>query len=101
VNYPFADCLYLGALDVIKHLKQWGKVVTLPDGDVVFQPRKIERLGLFEIVGENVLVYIHKEREMNDVERRYPADHFVSVADKFRILTAIKRIAGYSWNVVS
>jgi hypothetical protein len=76
VNYPFADRLFLGALDVIKHLKQWGEVVILSDGDVVFQSRKIERLGLFEIVGEHVLVNIHKEREMNVVERRYPADHF-------------------------
>jgi hypothetical protein len=111
VNYPFADRLYLGALDVIKHLKQWGKVVILSEGDVVFQPRRIERLGLFEIVGENVLVYVHKEREMDDVERRYPADHFTSVDDKLRILTAIKSIAliflecgladSYPWVILS
>ncbi|MDE3041234.1 MAG: HAD family hydrolase [Nitrospirota bacterium] len=90
VNYPFADRLFPGTLDVITQLKQWGKVVILSDGDVVFQPRKIERSGLFEIVDENVLIYIHKEQEMNDVERRYPADHYVLVDDKLRILTAIK-----------
>lgn len=90
VNYPFADRLFPCTLDVITQLKQWGKVVILSDGDVVFQPRKIERSGLFEIVDENVLVYIHKEQEMDDVERRYPADHYVLVDDKLRILTAIK-----------
>ncbi|MBU6433074.1 MAG: HAD family hydrolase, partial [Nitrospirae bacterium] len=90
VNYPFADRLFPGTLDVITQLKQWGKVVILSDGDVVFQPRKIERSGLFEIVDENVLIYIHKEQEMDDVERRYPADHYVLVDDKLRILTAIK-----------
>lgn len=90
VNYPFADRLFPGTLDVITHLKQWGKVVILSDGDVVFQPRKIERSGLFEIVDKNVLVYIHKEQEMDDVERLYPADHYVLVDDKLRILTAIK-----------
>ena len=65
-------------------------MVILSDGDVVFQPRKIERSGLFEIVDENVLIYIHKEQEMDEVERRYPADHYVLVDDKLRILTAIK-----------
>jgi phosphoglycolate phosphatase-like HAD superfamily hydrolase len=90
LDYPFADRLFPGTLDVVKHLKQWGKVVILSDGDVVFQPRKIERSGLFKIVDENVLVYIHKEEEMDDVERRYPADHYVLVDDKLRILTAIK-----------
>jgi hypothetical protein len=90
VDYPFADRLFPGTLDVITHLKQWGKVAILSDGDVVFQPRKIERSGLFKIVDENVLVYIHKEQEMDDVERRYPADHYVLVDDKLRILTAIK-----------
>jgi FMN phosphatase YigB (HAD superfamily) len=90
LDYPFADRLFPGTLDVIKHLKQWGKVVILSDGDVVFQPRKIERSGLFKIVDENVLVYVHKEQEMDDVERRYPADHYVLVDDKLRILTAIK-----------
>lgn len=90
LDYPFADRLFPGTLDVIKHLKQWGKVVILSDGDVVFQPRKIEGSGLFKVVDENVLIYIHKEQEMDDVERRYPADHYVLVDDKLRILTAIK-----------
>ena len=90
LDYPFADRLFPGTLDVVKHLKQWGKVVILSDGDVVFQPRKIERSGLFKIVDENVLVYIHKEQEMDDVERRYQADHYVLVDDKLPILTAIK-----------
>ncbi|MGA6828891.1 HAD family hydrolase [Nitrospira sp. NS4] len=90
VNYPFADRLFPGTLGVITHLKQWGKPVILSDGDVVFQPRKIERSGLFEIVDEHVLIYVHKEQELNDVEHRYPADHYVLVDDKLRILTAIK-----------
>lgn len=91
VNYPFANRLYPNSLDVLEHCKQWGPVVILSDGDVVFQPRKIERSGLFETVDKNVLIYIHKELELADVERRYPADHYVMVDDKLRILTAMKQ----------
>jgi FMN phosphatase YigB (HAD superfamily) len=94
VNYPFANRLYPNALDVLDHCKERGPVVILSDGDVVFQPRKIERAGLFEAVEKNVLIYVHKEVELDDVERRYPASHYVMVDDKLRILTAIKRIWG-------
>jgi hypothetical protein len=90
VNYSFADCLFPNALNVVEHVKQWGKAVILSDGDVVFQPQKIERSGLFEIVDGNVLVYIHKEQELDDVEQRYPANHYVVIDDKLRILTAMK-----------
>jgi hypothetical protein len=90
MDFPFADRLFSDTLDVITHLNQWGKVVILSDSDVVFQPRKIERSELFKIVGENVLVYIHKEQETGDVERRYQTDHYVLVDGKLRILTAIK-----------
>src|SRR5258706_15282410 len=94
VNYPFANRLYPNSLDVLEHCKQWGPVVILSDGDVVFQPRKIERSGLFEAVDKNVLIYIHKELELDDVERRYPADHYVMVDDKLRILAAMKQAWG-------
>jgi hypothetical protein len=94
VNYPFANRMFPNALDAVEHVKQWGKVVILSDGDVVFQPRKIERSGLFEAVERQVLVYIHKEQELDDVERRYPGDHYVLVDDKLRILTAVKNIWG-------
>lgn len=94
VNYPFANRLYPNSLDVIEHCQQWGPVVILTDGDVVFQPRKIERSGLFEAVAKNILIYIHKEVELVDVERRYPAEHYVLVDDKLRILSAIKEVWG-------
>lgn len=94
VNYPFADRLYPNSLDVLEHCKQFGQVVILTDGDVVFQPRKIELSGLFEAVAGNILIYIHKEQELADVERRYPAERYVLVDDKLRILTAIKQIWG-------
>jgi hypothetical protein len=94
VNYPFANRLYPNSLDVIEHCQQWGPVVILTDGDVVFQPRKIERSGLFEAVAQNILIYIHKEVELADVERRYPAGHYVLVDDKLRILSAVKEIWG-------
>jgi hypothetical protein len=94
VNYPFANRLLPGSLDVLEHLSQWGPTVILSDGDVVFQPRKIECSGLFDAVGGRVLVSIHKERELDDVERRYPADHYVLVDDKVRILTAVKQVWG-------
>ena len=94
VNYPFANRLYPESLDVIEHLARWGPTVILSDGDVVFQPRKIECSGLFDAVERNVLIYIHKEQELDDVERRYPADHYVLIDDKLRILTAVKRTWG-------
>jgi FMN phosphatase YigB (HAD superfamily) len=90
INYPFANRLFPNSLDVIEACRKKGKVVILTDGDVVFQPRKIERSGLFEAVDGNILIYIHKEHELADVERRYPADRYVLVDDKLRILTAIK-----------
>ena len=94
VNYPFANRLFPNSLDVIEHCRAFGKVVILSDGDVVFQPRKVERSGLFEAVEKNILIYIHKEKELADVERRYPADHYVLIDDKLRILTAIKKVWG-------
>ena len=94
INYPFANRLFPNSLDVIEACRKKGKVVILTDGDVVFQPRKIERSGLFEAVEGNILIYIHKEHELADVERRYPADRYVLVDDKLRILTAIKQSWG-------
>jgi FMN phosphatase YigB (HAD superfamily) len=91
VSYHFANRLFPNSLDVVEHVKQWGPVVILSDGDVVFQPRKVERSGLGEAVDGNVLIYVHKERELDDVEQRYPADHYVLVDDKLRILTAVKQ----------
>jgi hypothetical protein len=94
VNYPFATRLYPDSLDAVDHVKQWGKAVVLSDGDVVFQPLKVERSGISDAVDGNVLIYIHKERELDDVERRFPAGHYVLIDDKLRILTAVKRIWG-------
>jgi FMN phosphatase YigB (HAD superfamily) len=92
VDYPFADRLYPGALRTIGHLRRWGPTVILSDGDVVFQPRKIQRSGLWEAVEGRVLIYIHKERMLDEVEQRYPARHYVMVDDKLRILAAMKTI---------
>jgi FMN phosphatase YigB (HAD superfamily) len=94
VDYPFANRLYPGSLDVLERFRSWGPTVLLTDGDVVFQPRKVERSGLFEAVDGHVLIYIHKERELDDVVARYPAAHYVLVDDKLRILTAAKRAWG-------
>jgi len=90
IDYPFANRLFPGSLDVIEKFKQHGQVVILTDGDAVFQPRKIERSGLCEAVEDNILIYVHKERELADVERRYPAEHYFLFDDKIRILAAIK-----------
>ena len=94
VDYPFADRLYPGALDVLEHVRAWGETVILSDGDVVFQPRKVQRSRLWEAVEGRVLIYIHKERMLDDVERHYPARHYIMIDDKLRILTAMKRIWG-------
>src|SRR5271157_1768965 len=94
VDYPFADRLYLESLDVLERFREWGQTVILSDGDVVFQPRKIERSGIYKAVEGHVLIYIHKEESIDDVQRRYPAQHYVLVDDKLRILTAIKKVWG-------
>src|ERR1700733_15628034 len=94
VDFPFAKSLYPGALDVLAKFRGWGPTVLLTDGDVVFQPRKIERSGLSEAVGSQVLIYIHKELALDDVTRRYPAQHYVLVDDKPRILAAVKEAWG-------
>jgi FMN phosphatase YigB (HAD superfamily) len=92
VDYPFADRLYPRALEVIAYLRRWGPTVILSDGDVVFQPRKVQRSGLWQAVEGRVLIYIHKERMLDDVMQRYPARRYVMVDDKLRILTAMKEI---------
>lgn len=94
INYPFATRLYPDSLDVVEHVKQWGKPVVLSDGDVVFQPLKVERSGIYETFDGNVLIYIHKEQELDDVQHRFPAQHYVLIDDKLRILTAVKKIWG-------
>ena len=94
VDYPFANRLFPGSLDVLERFRSWGPTVILSDGDVVFQPRKVERSGLFEAVEGHVLIYIHKEEALDDVERRYPAPHYVLVDDKLRILAAVKKAWG-------
>jgi hypothetical protein len=93
-DYPFADRLYPRALDAVKHVSRWGRPVILSDGDAVFQPRKIERSGLWRAFEDRVLIYIHKEQELDDVRRFFPADHYVLIDDKLRILSAVKTAWG-------
>jgi FMN phosphatase YigB (HAD superfamily) len=94
IDYPFAERLFPAALEVLKRLRSIGTTVILSDGDVVFQPRKIEHAGLSAAVGGRVLIYIHKEAALDDVERRYPAEHYVLIDDKLRILAAVKQLWG-------
>jgi FMN phosphatase YigB (HAD superfamily) len=92
VDYPFAERLFPRALDAVKYVQHWGAPVILSDGDAVFQPRKVDRSGLWRAVDDRVLIYIHKECELADVERFYPARHYVIIDDKLRILSAVKKI---------
>jgi len=94
VDYPFKFRLLPLALDVIKRLSTWGPTVILSDGDAVFQPLKVQRSGIFDAVDRHVLIYIHKELELDDVQKHFPAEHYVLVDDKLRILTAVKKIWG-------
>jgi FMN phosphatase YigB (HAD superfamily) len=94
IDYHFADRLFPGALKVLERLSRLGTTVILSDGDVVFQPHKVERAGLAEAVDGRVLIYIHKEEALDDVERRYPAERYVLVDDKLRILAAVKQLWG-------
>ena len=92
LHYPFADRLFPKSLEVVKYVKQFGTPVILTDGDVVFQPHKIHDSGLHEAFAGRVLIYIHKEVELEDVAGRYPADHYVLIDDKLRILTDVKKV---------
>ena len=94
IDYPFADRLYPHALEAIAHLRSRGPTVILSDGDVVFQPRKVQRSGLWQAVEGRVLIYIHKEHMLDEVMQRYPARHYVMVDDKLRILAAMKANLG-------
>ena len=91
INYPFANRLFPESLDAVEYAQGLGEAVILSDGDVVFQPLKVDRSGLFEIFAGQVLIYIHKEVELDDVEAKYPAAHYVMVDDKVRILDALKQ----------
>jgi len=94
VDYPFANRLFPRALEVVRHVAQWGLPVILSDGDAVFQPRKVERSGLWKAFEDRVLIYIHKEQELEYVERLYPARHYVLIDDKLRILATVKKAWG-------
>jgi FMN phosphatase YigB (HAD superfamily) len=94
VDYPFADRLYPNALDAVRHARGFGHPVVLSDGDAVFQPRKVVRSGIWSAFKDDVLIYIHKEQELDDVARLYPAKHYVMIDDKLRILTTMKQIWG-------
>jgi hypothetical protein len=94
VDYPFADRLYAGALEAIKHGQQWGPAAILSDGDAVFQPRKVERSGLWAAFEDRVLIYVHKEQELAEVERLYPAKRYVMIDDKLHILNMVKQVWG-------
>ena len=94
IDYPFADRVYPGALQALAHARQSGPTVILSDGDVVFQPRKVQRSGLWHVVEGRVLIYIHKELMLDDLQRCHPAQHYVMVDDKLRILTAMKAVLG-------
>jgi len=94
IDYPFAERLFPQALEVVKHLRSLGKAVILSDGDVVFQPHKVRRSGLYDAFAGEVLIYIHKEQELHMVERTYPAERYVMVDDKLRLLAAMKEIWG-------
>jgi FMN phosphatase YigB (HAD superfamily) len=94
INYPFAERLFPDALKVIEYVQQLGPAVILSDGDVVFQPLKVRRSGLDNAVSRRVLIYAHKEQELDDVEQRYAAEHYVLVDDKLRILAAAKKFWG-------
>ncbi|MBA3914188.1 MAG: HAD family hydrolase [Acidobacteriales bacterium] len=94
IDYPFKERVFPGALEVLASVSKLGRAVVLSDGDVVFQPLKIRRSGIYDTVAGQVLIYIHKEQELADVERRFPASHYVLVDDKVRILAAIKQVWG-------
>lgn len=94
LEYPFADLLFPQALAAIDHLRSLGRPVVLSDGDVVFQPRKVQHAGIWDAVNGAVLIYVHKERVLDHVQQRYPASHYVMVDDKSNLLAKMKSMLG-------
>jgi FMN phosphatase YigB (HAD superfamily) len=94
LDYPFASRLFPGAMEAVAHLRTLGRPVVLSDGDIVFQPRKIQRSGIWSAVGGHVLIYLHKEKVLDHVQHRYPAAHYVMVDDKAPLLAAMKSALG-------
>jgi FMN phosphatase YigB (HAD superfamily) len=94
LEYPFEKLLYPGALEAISHLATLGTPVVLSDGDIVFQPRKVQRAGIWRAVQGRVLIYLHKERSLPAMQSRFPAAHYVMVDDKLNLLAAMKRLLG-------
>lgn len=94
IDYPFTERLYPGAADAVRHVARWGTTAIVSDGDAVFQPRKVYAAGLSALFERRVLIYIHKEQELSYVERLFPADHYVMIDDKLRLLAAIKQYWG-------
>ena len=94
LEYPFAERLYPRALEAIAHLRTLGSPVILSDGDIIFQPRKIQRSGIWDAVDGHVLIYLHKERMLDAMQRRFPASHYAMVDDKPQLLAAMKRALG-------
>lgn len=90
LEYPFTARLFPRALEAVAHLNTLGRPVVLSDGDIVFQPRKIQRSGIWEAVGGRVMIYLHKERVLDHMQQRYPARHYVMVDDKPNLLAAMK-----------
>jgi len=94
LEYPFAERIFNRSLDAVAHLATLGRPVVLSDGDIVFQPRKIQRSGIWSAVEGRVLIYVHKEKVLDHVQRRFPAKHYVMVDDKSNLLAAMKLIMG-------
>ena len=94
LEYPFAGRLFPNALEAIAHLRKLGMPVVLSDGDIVFQPRKVKRSGIWDAVEGRVMIYVHKEKVLDHMQRRYPAKHYVMVDDKANLLAAMKRVLG-------
>jgi FMN phosphatase YigB (HAD superfamily) len=94
LEYPFASRLFPDALQAIAHLRALGKPAVLSDGDMVFQPRKIQRSGIWDAVEGRIMIYLHKEKVLDHMQRRYPAEHYVMVDDKANILAAMKAALG-------
>jgi FMN phosphatase YigB (HAD superfamily) len=94
LEYPFAGRLFPKALEAVAHLRTLGFPVVLSDGDIVFQPRKIQRAGIWDAVEGRVMIYVHKEKVLDHMQRRYPAKHYVMVDDKANLLAAMKSVLG-------
>lgn len=99
-NFPFQQFLFAHVLETLQYLNSIGMPVIVSDGDKNYQAEKIYNSGIAQAVDGRVLLFIHKQEQLDEIEQVYPADHWAIIDDKPQILGDVKRLKGGSITTV-